>query len=76
MAHKLCNLLLLYTLRYPFIFVIFSSPSAINMELLLEAIDAGLQIEVNKVFAFAKTQEAYQYAERGGYVGKVAVEID
>lgn len=46
------------------------------MELLLNAITAGLQIEVNKVFPFAQTKEAYQYAERGGYVGKVVVEIN
>jgi len=56
--------------------VILSSPSANNMELLLNAINAGLQIEVNKVFSFAQTKEAYQYAEQGGYVGKVVVEIN
>lgn len=56
--------------------VILSGPSASNMELLLNAINAGLQIEVNKVFPFAQTKEAYQYAEQGGYVGKVAVEIN
>ena len=56
--------------------VILSGPSANNMELLLNAITAGLQIEVNKVFPFVQTKEAYQYAERGGYVGKVAVEIN
>jgi NADPH:quinone reductase-like Zn-dependent oxidoreductase len=56
--------------------VILSGPSASNMELLLNAINAGLQIEVNKVFPFAQTKEAYQYAERGGYVGKVVVEIN
>jgi len=55
--------------------VVLSGPSANNMELLLNAINAGLQIEVNKVFPFAQTKEAYQYAEQGGYVGKVAVEI-
>src|SRR3954466_1303834 len=32
--------------------VILSAPSANNMELLLNAITAGLQIEVNKVFPF------------------------
>jgi len=56
--------------------VILSGPSASNMELLLNAINAGLQIEVNKVFPFAQTKEAYQYAEQGGYVGKVAVQIN
>jgi NADPH:quinone reductase-like Zn-dependent oxidoreductase len=56
--------------------VILSKPSANNMEILLNAIDAGLQIEVSKVFPFAQFKEAYQYAEHGGYVGKVAVEIN
>ena len=56
--------------------VILSKPSANNMETLLNAIDAGLQIEVSKVFQFAQFKEAYQYAEQGGYVGKVAVEIN
>ena len=55
---------------------ILSGPSANNMELLLNAITAGLLIEVNKIFPFAQTKEAYQYAERGGYVGKVTVEIN
>jgi len=56
--------------------VILSAPSVNNMKLLLKAINAGLQIEVNKVFPFTQTKEAYQYAERGGYVGKVIVEIN
>lgn len=52
-----------------------SSPSAHNIEVLLNAINTGLQIEVSKVFPFAQFKEAYQYAEQGGYIGKVAVEI-
>ena len=56
--------------------VILSSPSSKIMDTLLSAIDKGLQIEVNKVFPFEQTMEAYQYAEKGGYVGKVVVEID
>lgn len=56
--------------------VILSNSSANNMGVLLNAIDAGLQIEVSKVFPFAQSKEAYQYAEQGGYVGKVAVEIN
>jgi NADPH:quinone reductase-like Zn-dependent oxidoreductase len=56
--------------------VILSSTSANNMEVLLNAIDAGLQIEVSKVFPFAQSKEAYQYAEKGGYIGKVAIEIN
>ena len=55
--------------------VMLSNPSAQNIELLLKAINDGLQIEVSKVFPFSQTKEAYQYAEKGGYIGKVAVEI-
>lgn len=56
--------------------IILSSPSTENMEVLLHALDNGVQIEVNKVFPFARTKEAYQYAEQGGYIGKVAIEIN
>ena len=55
---------------------ILSGPSANNMEVLLNAANAGLQIEVSKVFPFAQAKEAYQYAEQGGYIGKVAIEIN
>jgi len=54
---------------------ILSGPSANNMELLLDAINAGLQIEVSKIFPFDQVKEAYHYAEQGGYIGKVVVEI-
>lgn len=53
-----------------------TAPSEKNIALLLNAIDKGLQVEVNKVFPFNQSKEAYQYAEQGGYVGKVAIEID
>lgn len=56
--------------------VVLSSPSTNNMEILLNAINNGLQIEVSKVFPFAQSKEAYQYAEQGGYIGKVAIEIN
>jgi len=56
--------------------VVLSGPSAKSMDLLLFAINNGLQIEVNKIFPFTQAKEAYQYAEQGGYVGKVAVEIN
>ena len=55
---------------------ILSGPSANNMAVLLNAINTGLQIEVSKVFSFAQVKEAYYYAEHGGYIGKVAVEIN
>lgn len=56
--------------------VILSSPSAKIMDVLLKAVNNGLQIEVSKVFPFVQSTKAYQYAEQGGYIGKVAIEIN
>ncbi|MGF7042631.1 NADP-dependent oxidoreductase [Mucilaginibacter lappiensis] len=56
--------------------VILSNPSAKNTDVLLRALNNGLEIEVNKVFPFAQYKEAYEYAERGGYMGKVVIAID
>lgn len=52
-----------------------TAPSQKNIAVLLSNIEKGLQVEVNKVFPMAQTKEAYQYAEKGGYVGKVVIEI-
>jgi NADPH:quinone reductase-like Zn-dependent oxidoreductase len=46
------------------------------MDVLLNAINQGLQIEVGKVFPLSQTKAAYQYAEQGGFIGKVAIEIN
>jgi len=56
--------------------IVLSAASAKRMERLLKAINAGLQIEVTRVFPFSQYREAYQYAEQGGYIGKVAIEIN
>jgi NADPH:quinone reductase-like Zn-dependent oxidoreductase len=56
--------------------VVLSSPSDKYTTILLGAIQKGLKIEVNKVFPFAEYKEAYRYAEKGGYIGKVVVEIN
>ncbi|MBW7674266.1 NADP-dependent oxidoreductase [Chryseobacterium chendengshani] len=56
--------------------VILSSPSTKSTDVLLKALANGLQIEVNKVFPFDQYQEAYDYAEKGGYIGKVVIEIN
>ncbi|UPK69955.1 NADP-dependent oxidoreductase [Chitinophaga filiformis] len=56
--------------------VMLSQASSKNMEVLLNAVSKGLQIEVSKVFPFTQSMEAYQYAERGGVIGKVAIEIN
>ncbi len=56
--------------------VLLSTPAKETIDHLVKAIDNGLEIEVSKVFPFAQSQEAYEYAEKGGYVGKVAIEIN
>ncbi|AMR30071.1 hypothetical protein A0256_00895 [Mucilaginibacter sp. PAMC 26640] len=56
--------------------VILSSPATKYTNVLLHAVNNGLQIEINKVFPFAQYKEAYEYAERGGYIGKVVIEIN
>ena len=55
--------------------VILSIPGTKYTDVLLHAVKNGLEIEVNKVFPFAQYKEAYEYAERGGYVGKVVIAI-
>ena len=56
--------------------VVLSSPAKENMEVLLNAINNGLQIEVSQVFPFSQFSQAYQYAEKGGIIGKVAIELN
>ncbi len=56
--------------------VILSSPSTKYTAVLISSVKKGLQIEVNKVFPFTQFKEAYQYAEKGGVIGKVVVEIN
>lgn len=56
--------------------VLLSAPSEKYYSLLHEAINEGLKIEVSKVFQFTQSKEAYAYAEKGGYVGKVVIEVN
>jgi NADPH:quinone reductase-like Zn-dependent oxidoreductase len=56
--------------------VLLSAPSERYVNTLLRAIDSGLEIEVSKVFPFTQSKEAYQYAEKGGTIGKVAIEVN
>jgi NADPH:quinone reductase-like Zn-dependent oxidoreductase len=56
--------------------IVLSKPSAERMNVLLNAIANGLQIEVNKVFPFDQSVEAYRYAEKGGVPGKVTIEMN
>jgi len=52
-----------------------TAPSQESMETMLRAVENGLQIHVSKVFPFAQTQAAYDYAEKGGYIGKIAIDL-
>jgi NADPH:quinone reductase-like Zn-dependent oxidoreductase len=56
--------------------VLLSAPSVEFADLLFHAIDNGLNIEVSKVFPFDQSKDAYEYAEKGGYIGKVAIELN
>lgn len=56
--------------------VILSSPSTKYTNVLLGAMMGGFDIEINKVFPFTQYKEAYQYAEKGGYIGKIAIEMN
>jgi NADPH:quinone reductase-like Zn-dependent oxidoreductase len=55
--------------------VLLSAPSERYINQLLRAIDNGVEIEVNKVFPFTQSKEAYEYAEKGGTIGKVVIEV-
>lgn len=52
-----------------------TAPSQENIGTLLQAVENGLQIHVSKVFSFSQTQAAYAYAEKGGYIGKIAIDL-
>lgn len=56
--------------------VILSNPETKYTDRILHEIGKGLNIEINKTFQFEQLKEAYQYAEKGGYIGKVAIEIN
>jgi hypothetical protein len=56
--------------------IILSSPASESINTLLNAVNNGLEIAVSKTFPFIQAKEAYQYAEKGGVIGKVAIEIN
>jgi NADPH:quinone reductase-like Zn-dependent oxidoreductase len=56
--------------------IILSGPATKYTDVLLNALKNGMEIEVNKLFPFAQATQAYQYAEQGGYIGKVIIEIN
>ena len=53
--------------------IVLSSPGKSYTDVLLNALNKGLKIEINKVFPYDQYREAYQYAEKGGYVGKIVI---
>lgn len=54
--------------------IVLASPSTKYTNDLLQATAQGLDIEIHKVFPFHAFQDAYRYAEQGGYPGKVVIE--
>jgi len=55
--------------------ILLTNPNEKAIKAVLAAIDKGLEIEVARTFPFDKFSEAYQFAEKGGFIGKVAIEI-
>jgi Zinc-binding dehydrogenase len=55
--------------------ILLTNPNETAIDALLAAIDKGLEIEVTRTFPFSKFSEAYQFAEKGGFIGKAAIEI-
>ena len=55
--------------------ILLGSPSNINMNYIIKAIEKGLHIEVSKNFEFVNYKDAYQYAKKGGFIGKVALSL-
>jgi NADPH:quinone reductase-like Zn-dependent oxidoreductase len=55
--------------------ILLGSPSIINMNFIIKAIEKGLNIEISKTFEFANYKEAYRFAEKGGFIGKLTVRI-
>ncbi len=52
-----------------------STPADEYMNQLLAAVGNRLDIQVSHVFPFSQTKEAYDFAEKGGYTGKIAIEV-
>ncbi|WP_185960579.1 hypothetical protein [Pedobacter westerhofensis] len=55
--------------------MILSQPAAKNINVLLNAVNKGMEIKVDKVFPFSQSGAAYQYTERDGVTGKVVIEL-
>lgn len=55
--------------------MLMSNPSHVSIAFLLKAIENGLKIEVSRTFPMAQFREAYQLAEKGGTIGKLAFEV-
>jgi NADPH:quinone reductase-like Zn-dependent oxidoreductase len=55
--------------------ILLGSPTTNNMNYLTNAIENGLHIEVSNAFKFDNFKDAYKLAEKGGFIGKIAIEI-
>lgn len=55
--------------------ILLTNPNETAINALLAGIDKGLEIEVTCTFPFSNFSEAYQFTEKGGFIGKAAIEI-
>ncbi|RIV23988.1 NAD(P)-dependent alcohol dehydrogenase [Fibrisoma montanum] len=55
--------------------MLMSNPNSTSMEYLTKAVENGLHIEVSRTFPMTEVVAAYEYAEKGGYIGKVVIEL-
>ena len=55
--------------------ILLTNPNETAIKALLAAIDKGLEIEVTRTFPFDKFSDAYQFAEKRSFIGKVVIEI-
>lgn len=53
-----------------------SQPDEASMKYLIAAVNKGVDIEINRTFPLEQFKEAYKFAEKGGYVGKVTIEMN
>lgn len=55
--------------------ILLSSPTNTVITKLLKAVENGLKIHVSKEFPFREYQKAYEFAEKGGYNGKLIIHV-
>ncbi|CAN5399267.1 NAD(P)-dependent alcohol dehydrogenase [soil metagenome] len=56
--------------------VVLGSPNKNNLQKLADYAHDGFELLVHKTFVFVKNKEAYAYAEKGGFIGKIVVSLE